>query len=257
MARSALVRNYRRYHRAWRKRVLFVILRKRACSRPITTRKTMNGTPLLRKRWRPPQGCRMRRCWITTWRQPTGGRICRTTTLNTRSHGSRLPEFLSSYSRCFIVDAQNRRRLMSTPLARPITEDEIRTYEETGVVHLKGLFDQAWIDHLREAMEYALIHPGKLAHNLSHDDPKGKFISETFLFHQHPGFREFVFQSPAAEIAAQVMRSTKANIVFDQHLVKEPETEQPTVWHHDLTYWPIRGNQVCTLWLALDPVREE
>ncbi|HKK30568.1 MAG TPA: phytanoyl-CoA dioxygenase family protein [Alphaproteobacteria bacterium] len=146
---------------------------------------------------------------------------------------------------------------MSTPLARPITEDEIRTYEETGVVHLKGLFDQAWIDHLREAMEYALIHPGKLAHNLSHDDPKGKFISETFLFHQHPGFREFVFQSPAAEIAAQVMRSTKANIVFDQHLVKEPETEQPTVWHHDLTYWPIRGNQVCTLWLALDPVREE
>ena len=143
------------------------------------------------------------------------------------------------------------------PLARPITEAEIKTYEETGVVHLKGLIDMDWVEHLRERMEHALNNPGKLAHNLSHDDPNGKFVSETFLWHQHEGFRDFIYQSPVAEIAAQVMRSVKVNIVFDQFLVKEPNTAQPTVWHHDLTYWPIRGNQVSTLWLALDPVTEE
>jgi ectoine hydroxylase-related dioxygenase (phytanoyl-CoA dioxygenase family) len=143
------------------------------------------------------------------------------------------------------------------PLARAITPAEIRAFEETGVVHLKGLFDPDWIARLQEWTDRSLAAPGKLFHDLSKGDPNGKFVSETFLWHQHPGFRDFIHDSPAAEIAAQVMRSAKANIVFDQYLVKEPGTRQPTVWHHDLTYWPIRGNQVCTLWLALDPVTEE
>ena len=28
-------------------------------------------------------------------------------------------------------------------------------------------------------------------------------------------------------------------------------------FHHDLPYWPIQGTQVCSLWLALDPVTLE
>jgi ectoine hydroxylase-related dioxygenase (phytanoyl-CoA dioxygenase family) len=137
-------------------------------------------------------------------------------------------------------------------LVRPITEAEIRAYEETGVVHLKGFFDADWVARMREALDNCLANPGKLYHNLSHDDPNGKFSSETFLWHQHQGFRDFIYDSPAGEIAATVMRSAKANIVFDQYLVKEPNTAQPTVWHHDLTYWPIKGQNV-----ALDPVTEE
>ncbi|MBL4721641.1 MAG: phytanoyl-CoA dioxygenase family protein [Alphaproteobacteria bacterium] len=85
----------------------------------------------------------------------------------------------------------------------------------------------------------------------------GQFFSDTFLWHQNDGFRDFIFQSEAASLAAQVMRSAKINIVFDQFLIKEPATPEPTVWHHDLTYWPVRGNQVCTLWLALDAATEE
>tara|TARA_Y100001934_G_scaffold15164_1_gene18379 strand:- start:797 stop:934 length:138 start_codon:yes stop_codon:yes gene_type:complete len=33
------------------------------------------------------------------------------------------------------------------------------------------------------------------------------------------------------EIAGRVMQSAKVNIVFDQFLIKEPETDEPTVWH--------------------------
>ena len=106
------------------------------------------------------------------------------------------------------------------PLARPITDDEIQQFEETGVVHLKGLFSQDWVVRMQEAVERALSHPGELANDLSHGDPNGKFVSETFLWHQHPGFRDFVYDSPAGEIAATVMRSAKSNIIFDQHLVK-------------------------------------
>ena len=66
------------------------------------------------------------------------------------------------------------------PLARDITEDEIRTFEEAGVVHLKGLFDADWIERMRVALDNCLTNPGKLYNNLSHDDPNGKFSSETF-----------------------------------------------------------------------------
>jgi len=50
------------------------------------------------------------------------------------------------------------------------------------------------------------------------------------------------------------MESEKINIFFDQWLIKEPGTQTKTPWHHDMTYWPIDGNKICTLWLALDTV---
>ena len=53
------------------------------------------------------------------------------------------------------------------------------------------------------------------------------------------------------------MAGAKANILFDQLLVKEPGTSEPTPWHHDLPFWPFQGEHVCTLWLALDEVTLE
>jgi ectoine hydroxylase-related dioxygenase (phytanoyl-CoA dioxygenase family) len=47
------------------------------------------------------------------------------------------------------------------------------------------------------------------------------------------------------------------NIFYDQLLIKEPGTVKRTPWHHDMPSWPLAGWQVCTIWLALDPVTEE
>ncbi|MFQ5983877.1 MAG: phytanoyl-CoA dioxygenase family protein [Woeseiaceae bacterium] len=44
------------------------------------------------------------------------------------------------------------------------------------------------------------------------------------------------------------------NCFFDQLFVKEPGCEVPTPWHHDLPYWPLRGNQICSIWAPFDPV---
>ncbi|MGB0551149.1 MAG: phytanoyl-CoA dioxygenase family protein [Alphaproteobacteria bacterium] len=102
-----------------------------------------------------------------------------------------------------------------------------------------------------------LVNPGKLANELAQYKESVRFFSDTFLWHQHDGFRDFIHNSAAAEIVAGVLESTKVNIIVDQFLIKEAGTDEPTVWHHDLTYWPLKGRQVVTLWLALDPVTEE
>lgn len=146
---------------------------------------------------------------------------------------------------------------MNTNLPRPITEEEIGTFERDGIVVLRGMFDQDWIERLRIWTEEDLAAPGKLHQELTKPGATGRFFFDTFMWTWRPGFRDFVFTSPAAQIAGTIMRSSKVNIFFDQLLVKEPGTSDRTPWHHDMPYWPVWGQQICTVWLALDAVTAE
>ncbi|MEQ8345155.1 MAG: phytanoyl-CoA dioxygenase family protein [Sneathiellaceae bacterium] len=138
---------------------------------------------------------------------------------------------------------------------RSITEDEVRTFESDGVVLLKGLFDAEWVAFMQGAAEKSLADPGELHFEFAAErkDP-GRFFFETFSWLHNADCERFVRHSPAAAIAGALMRASKVNIFFDQWLIKEPGTPTETPWHHDLPFWPVDGSQVCTLWLALDPV---
>ena len=141
---------------------------------------------------------------------------------------------------------------------RPITDEETRTFAEDGIVCLRGLFDQDWVEHLRAAAEAGLEAPTHFGEELAaaRKEP-GRFFHDTFMWRENAACRRYVFESPAAEIAARVMGAEKTHIFFDQWLIKEPGTPTRTPWHHDMTYWPIDGRQICTLWLALDEVTAE
>lgn len=138
---------------------------------------------------------------------------------------------------------------------RSLTNDEIASYQEDGIVCLRGLFDAGWIARMHDAAEIGLRNPGELHAELAaeHED-RGRFFHDTFIWRHDATCRDYVFNSPAAAIVAQLMQSSKINLFFDQWLIKEPGTTTRTPWHHDMTYWPIDGDQICTLWLALDPV---
>lgn len=142
---------------------------------------------------------------------------------------------------------------MSAAPFRDISGDEIRAYETDGVVCLRGFFADDWVSALRAAAEASLKNPGPLHVELAEmRGEAGRFFHDTFMWQRNDACRQFVFKSPAARIAADLMKSRKANIVYDQWLIKEPGAETKTPWHHDLTYWPMDGNQICTMWLALD-----
>ena len=141
---------------------------------------------------------------------------------------------------------------------RKITEEEKLAYREDGVVCLRDMFSDKWIDSLRQSAEDSLKSPGELHAELADArEENGRFFHDTFIWRRNEICRDYVFDSPAAHIAGKLMDSKKINIFFDQWLIKEPETETKTPWHHDLTYWTISGWQVCTLWLALDSVSAE
>ncbi len=141
-----------------------------------------------------------------------------------------------------------------SPLHRNVTADEIKTFEEDGVVCLHGFFDMDWVERLRDLIDQDIASPSGMVKSIDAEDATGFFFGDTFVCHHIDGFREAVFNSPAPHIASSILQSKKINLLFDQILVKEPDTSTPTPWHQDYTYWPVSGDQVATLWLALDPV---
>jgi len=53
------------------------------------------------------------------------------------------------------------------------------------------------------------------------------------------------------------MQAEEIRFFYDQLLVKEPQTAEHTPLHQDLPYWPLRGQQIISIWAGFDPVTEE
>jgi ectoine hydroxylase-related dioxygenase (phytanoyl-CoA dioxygenase family) len=142
-----------------------------------------------------------------------------------------------------------------SPVGCVISDEDVSTFHRDGVVCLRGLFSDQWVADLRVAAEDCMDRPGLLHAELAAERGEGgRFFHDTFIWMRNESCRRFVFESVAAEIASRLMQSEKINVFFDQWLIKEPGTTTKTPWHHDMTYWPIVGQQICTVWLALDPV---
>ena len=67
-----------------------------------------------------------------------------------------------------------------------------------------------------------------------------------------PEFRDFVFNSPYAKIASELMSAKKINLVMDNWFLRESGSESKTPFHHDVSYFDMDGT-MCVLWLPLQP----
>jgi len=142
-------------------------------------------------------------------------------------------------------------------LTRHITAEEIAAYEENGAHVLRGVLPMDWIEVMRDAVERILTNPGSASLEYTPEGKKGRYYGDFFIWRRDPDFQAFMAESPMPELAAQVMDAKCLNFFYDQLLVKEPNTEEPTPWHQDLSYWPVRGNQVISIWVPFDPANEE
>jgi ectoine hydroxylase-related dioxygenase (phytanoyl-CoA dioxygenase family) len=134
------------------------------------------------------------------------------------------------------------------------TDDEVARYRADGAICLRGAFGLDWIERLREAVDADMASPGPMVRLNTPQGAPGLFFVDFQLWQRHAGARDFVYRSPAREIAARLMGSREVVYYHDHLLVKEPGTRERTPWHHDQPYYPIDGEQIVSLWLPLDPV---
>ena len=129
----------------------------------------------------------------------------------------------------------------------PISTEQRNTYAADGALFLPGVLDKSWIDRLRRSVERLEER------ELSEGAPDG-FFDRQRLWEQDDGFRDILFNSPAAGIAAQFLDIEPLNLLYDQVFIKSPASNVRTPWHNDLPNWPIRGTHLITVWVALDPI---
>ena len=127
----------------------------------------------------------------------------------------------------------------------------IDAFERDGAVILRDVIEPHWIDRMRGAVDTVLAQPTAMASELA-TEPGGRFYGDFFLWRHNVEFRRFIFESPLAEIAARMMRSTRVNFFYEQLLVKEPGTSARTPWHQDLPYWCVDGWQIVSIWVPFD-----
>lgn len=144
---------------------------------------------------------------------------------------------------------------MKTP-ATPISESWLEEFSLDGAGVLRQVVPESWIVRMRLAIEGALQNHGPLAMNIARKDGE-TFFNDLFLWRLHEDFREFAFDSPLPELAAQILQSAQVRLFYDQLFVMEPGCETGTPWHQDLPYWPIRGSDVISIWVPFDVVSPE
>jgi ectoine hydroxylase-related dioxygenase (phytanoyl-CoA dioxygenase family) len=147
-----------------------------------------------------------------------------------------------------------------TPMNRlplnPITDEHRRTFEDDGVIVLRGMFDGDWVERMREASLRVVRDRTMRGKDHTRPEDPGFFRTNLFMWMHDADFRAFVYDSPAAEIAGRLMGVDRVHFFYDQLFVKEPGTEAVTYWHQDLPFWPVRGNHIPSIWLALTPIKK-
>ena len=136
-----------------------------------------------------------------------------------------------------------------------ITQDHIDTYQQDGVVLIKGLFADH-VDALREGVAVNMDEPGPYAAENLHKGEAGRFFDDYCNWTRIKHFEDVIHTSPALEVGADLMQSQSCQVFHDHVLVKEPGTSKPTPWHQDGPYYFVEGSQTVSFWSPLDPVRE-
>ena len=134
-----------------------------------------------------------------------------------------------------------------------ITQDHIDSYARDGAVLVRGLFAD-FTAQIASGIEMNMADPGPYGAENVKPGETGRFFDDYCNWTRIPPFRQVIAESPAAEVAADLMGSHAVQLFHDHVLVKEPGTSKPTPWHQDSPYYFVEGQQTLSFWCPVDPV---
>jgi len=137
-------------------------------------------------------------------------------------------------------------------MSRYLPQETIDAFRQQGACMLRGLFTD-WIDTLRAGVDYNMAHPAPNARDYRTEEG-GRFLSDYCNWDRIPEYRDFIFNSPAARIGAELMGSNSVRLLHEHVIVKTPKTGMPTPWHQDLPYYCLDATQTVSIWIPMDAV---
>ena len=139
----------------------------------------------------------------------------------------------------------------------PITEEQVRFYQENGYIRLEGVLSIREVEALRVALDVAVEDRRRYDRNEGPRTDPGYakvFLQMVNLWEHYPAVRTYVQNPRIGEIARRLARARSVRLWHDHALIKYPKDSKPTVWHQDWVYWPMRETGALSCWMALDDV---
>ena len=130
---------------------------------------------------------------------------------------------------------------MDKHLPRVISDDERAEFFRDGVVCLRGVFDEEWIGLLKAGLQKNLNAPGARSRIYDRTDDDHFFLYDSDNWQQIPEYEEFVYQSPCAQIAAELLNTESVHFFFEAVFIRSRGVTFPTPWHQDEPYWSVEG----------------
>lgn len=128
----------------------------------------------------------------------------------------------------------------------------ITEFQTKGATVLRGYFVD-WVETLARGIRLNMEKFADKARDYKTEDG-GRFFVDYCNWNNIPEYEDFIFHSPAAPIAAQLMGSKTVRLFHEHVLVKTPKTGIPTPWHQDLPYYCLDASQTVSIWIPLDEV---
>ena len=135
-----------------------------------------------------------------------------------------------------------------------LDSEQVDMFQHQGALCIRGLLNAKEIDILRQGIELNLSSLSFRSKVASVPDDPGYFVEDFCTWQHNPYYRQIIFETDLASVAAQLTYSKKVRLYHDHLLVKEPGTRQITPWHQDQPYYNVAGKQNCSFWIPVDPI---
>jgi Phytanoyl-CoA dioxygenase (PhyH) len=139
------------------------------------------------------------------------------------------------------------RQDVSPPDTFAISEEQIQTLERDGVVLVKKVFDDAWVDYLRKATAYQVDHP----HFWSFAGTASKLYDyiQRNVWQTNRSFANFYYHSALGDVLRQCGRTNEIRISTDLLMVNPNKGFK---WHQDNQNGPITAEEGIRFWITMD-----
>lgn len=153
------------------------------------------------------------------------------------------------------------------------------TYQRDGVVHVPGLLSPEWTERLTRALRHAretltshaesAVDPMKVRATPRPADsgleyPTAEFSQATerltirWLWRDDPEIRAFFTDSGVARVVGAIIGARRLQYWYDLTFFHDPGADGAgTPWHHDIAAFPCKGEQIPSLWLAMNDISDD
>ena len=140
-----------------------------------------------------------------------------------------------------------------------LEKETVQKFRENGAAALPGAFAD-WVDKLRAGVAWNMESPSsdvRIYYGEKKTDGSGKFFGDYCNWQRIPEYEKFIFNSPAAKLASQLMGAETVQLFHEHVFVKEAMANVGTPWHQDMPYYCIDVERSVSFWIPLDDVPRE